>query len=141
MTTGTPEQPTAEGTESVEGTESAEVTTGDIDFSAVTLNGKEIVGRTFEEVLADTELDLAEKWYRRLREAIQERVSTFPKKYALYDRGSSKEKGVRLFDFRNDVILYTVDEATLTVYILAVCTKGRDLDRHLLETESETFPS
>ena len=87
------------------------------------------------------DMDLAEKWYRRLREAIQERVSTFPKKYALYDRGSSKEKGVRLFDFRNDVILYTVDEATLTVYILAVCTKGRDLDRHLLETESETFPS
>ena len=57
MTTGTPEQ-------TAEGTESAEVTTGDVDFSAVTLNGKEIVVRTFEEVLADTELDLSKKWVR-----------------------------------------------------------------------------
>ena len=36
-----------------------------------------------------------------------------------------------LFLFRNDVILYSVDEDCACVYIRAVCTKGMDLSAHL----------
>ena len=75
--------------------------------------------------------DLAELWYLRLRGAIQDDLSTLPYKYAVYDREPWKTKGVHLMLFRNDVVLYSIDEQAHTVYIRAVCTKGRELASHL----------
>ena len=74
---------------------------------------------------------LAETWYLRLRDAIQQDLSTFPFKYGVYTRAPWNENGIRLMLFLNDVILYSVDEHKSTVYIRAVCTKGRDLAAHL----------
>ena len=74
---------------------------------------------------------LAQGWYLRLRATIQDALTTFPCKYACYDAAPWKEKGIRLFLLRNDVVLYSVDEATQTVSIHSVCTHGRDLSAHL----------
>ena len=74
---------------------------------------------------------LAQTWYLRLRDTIQEELSTFPLMNGLYNQSPWDEKGVRLMLFRNDVILYSVDMDSKTVYIRAVCTKGRDLAAHL----------
>lgn len=82
------------------------------------------------------DISLAETWYLRLRDAIQQELSTFPFKYGLYNRAPWDEKGIRLMLFRNDVILYSVDEHKSTVYIRAVCTKGRDLTAHLEQEEN-----
>ena len=79
------------------------------------------------------DVELAEKWYQRLRGEILEHLATFPYKFALYDRSPWRERGVRLFDSRNDVILYMVDDEHSAVYVLAVCTKGRNLNRHLTQ--------
>lgn len=78
---------------------------------------------------------LAERWYVRLRDEIQSKLTTFPFKYPLYDVQPWRERGVRLFTTRNDVILYTVDLNNAAVYVWAVCTKGRDLSTHLSESE------
>lgn len=78
---------------------------------------------------------LAETWYLRLCELIQEDLSTFPLKYPLYDRTPWREKGIRLFTTRNDIVLYSVDTDADIVYIRGVCTKGRDLSAHLQEQE------
>lgn len=78
---------------------------------------------------------LAQRWYLRLRELIQDGLTTFPLKYPLYDVEPWKERGIRLFLTRNDVVLYSVDLEEQTVYIRGVCTKGRDLSAHLEETE------
>ena len=77
---------------------------------------------------------LAERWYMRLREAIQQDLTTFPLKYPLYGVEPWNTRGVRLFITRSDVILYHVDEESHTVYIRGVCTRGRDLSAHLEET-------
>lgn len=77
---------------------------------------------------------LAERWYLRLRKAIQEDLTSFPLKYPLYDVSPWNERGVRLFLTRNDVVLYHVDEERHVVYIRGVCTRGRDLASHLDET-------
>ncbi len=74
---------------------------------------------------------LAETWYLRLRELIHDGLSTFPLKYPLYDETPWREKGIRIFTTRNDVVLYSVDNDTDIVYIRGVCTKGRDLSAHL----------
>lgn len=79
--------------------------------------------------------ELAKAWYRRLRGSIQEELTTFPLKYPLYNAAPWDERGTREVTIRNDVILYSVDEATYKVYIRAVCTKGRDLSAHLSEQE------
>ena len=79
--------------------------------------------------------ETAQRWYLRLRESIQTGLTTFPLKYPLYDVEPWREKGVRLFITRNDVVLYSVDPAEQAVYIRAVCTKGRDLSAHLEEME------
>lgn len=76
---------------------------------------------------------LAETWYLRLRSGILKNLTQFPYKYPLYDIERWGIKGVRQFVFRNDVILYSTDEEKRTVYILAVCTRGRDLTAHLDE--------
>ena len=83
------------------------------------------------------DLDLAEKWYFRLRELILENLSTFPLKYPPYNEEPWKSKGVRQFVTHNDVVLYSVDPVTHVVYIRAVCTKGQDLAAHLRKTEQE----
>lgn len=75
--------------------------------------------------------DLALTWYFRLRDAIQANLTTMPYKYPLYPAEPWTQKGVRLFLFRNDVILYSVDEDCTCVYIRAVCTKGMNLSAHL----------
>ena len=80
---------------------------------------------------------LALTWYTRLRDAIQRDLRTMPGKYPLYSVEPWHSKGVRLFAFRNDVVLYSVDEEHSYVYIRAVCTKGRDLSAHLTEYEEK----
>ena len=80
---------------------------------------------------------LALTWYTRLRDAIQRELRTMPSKYPLYSLEPWHSKGIRLFTFRNDVILYSVDEEHSCVYIRAVCTKGRDLSAHLTEYEEK----
>lgn len=74
---------------------------------------------------------LAERWYLRLRAEILEDLTRFPYKYPLCHVETWARKGVRQFVFRNDVILYSVDETERLIYIRAVCTKGRDLGIHL----------
>ena len=74
---------------------------------------------------------LSLSWYLRLRETIQQNLTTFPLKYSLYDVAPWKEQGIRLFLTRNDVVLYHVDEESRLVYIRGVCTRGRDLSAHL----------
>lgn len=70
---------------------------------------------------------LAETWYLRLRAEILQDLTQFPYKYPLCSIAKWSAKGVRQFTFRNDVILYSVNEKARIVYIRAVCTKGRDL--------------
>ena len=77
---------------------------------------------------------LAETWYLRLRAEISEDLTRFPYKYPLCQFQTWSDKGIRQLTFRNDVILYSVDEAQQLVYIRAVCTKGRDLQAHLDES-------
>lgn len=74
---------------------------------------------------------LALTWYFRLRNAIQDHLATMPQKYPLYSVEPWASKGIRQLTFRNDVILYSVDESRACVYIRAVCTKGMDLSDHL----------
>ena len=81
------------------------------------------------------DLDLAEKWYFRLRRLILENLSTFPLKYSLYDVEPWKAIGIRQFVTRNDVVLYSVDAMSHTVYIWAVCTRGQDVAAHLESLE------
>lgn len=78
---------------------------------------------------------LAEAWYMRLREAIQNNLSEFPEKYSLYNVPPWNEKGIRQFVCHNDVILYSVDAICKRVYIRSVCTQGRDLSAHLTEQD------
>ena len=75
--------------------------------------------------------DLAENWYFRLKADLQKQLSTFPLKYPLYDVEPWNQRGIREYISRNDVVLYSVDVDGFRVYILAVCTKGRDLAAHL----------
>lgn len=77
---------------------------------------------------------LAVTWYQRLRSSIQDQLSSFPKKYSLYSAAPWREKGVRQLLLRNDIVLYSVDESKKEVYILGVCTRGRDLSAHLNNT-------
>lgn len=80
---------------------------------------------------------LSEVWYERLKGQIQENLTTFPLKYPLYDVPPWQEQGIHLFVTRNDVVLYSVDTDSYTVYIHTVCTKGRDLPAHLEAQKSE----
>lgn len=83
------------------------------------------------------DIELAEKWYFRLRQLIQEGLSTFPLKYALYDVPPWNTKGVRLFTARNDIVLYSVDSTAYIVYIRGVCTCGQDVTAHLKALKQE----
>lgn len=81
---------------------------------------------------------LALTWYFRLRDAIQEHLTTLPGKYPLYQAQPWAQKGIRQFLFRNDVVLYSVEECSARVYIRAVCTKGMELSAHLAADASGT---
>ena len=74
---------------------------------------------------------LALTWYFRLRDAIQEHLTTMPNKYPLYPAEPWAQMGIRQFLFRNDVVLYSVEERCSRVYVRAVCTKRMDLSAHL----------
>lgn len=76
---------------------------------------------------------LAETWYLRLKTEILNDLTRFPYKYPLCHIPKWSSRGVRQFTFRNDVILYSINEAQQLIYIRAVCTKGRDLQAHLDE--------
>lgn len=76
---------------------------------------------------------LAETWYLRLRAEILKELTQLPYKYPLYRIQAWSAKGIRQFTFRNDVILYSINEKEQIVYIQVVCTKGRDLSAHLEE--------
>lgn len=64
---------------------------------------------------------------------IQSNLSEFSEKYPLYNVAPWNKKGIRQFINRNDVILYSIDEAYKRIYIRCVCTQGRDLSAHLTE--------
>ena len=81
------------------------------------------------------EQQTSESWYFRLRQTIQENLSTFPLKFPLYDREPWKRRGVRLMTARNDVVLYSVDDSANIVYIRSICTRGRDISAHLERSE------
>ena len=76
---------------------------------------------------------LAERWYLRLRADIQQNLSSFPFKYPAYPVEPWSARGIRMFSTSSDVILYSVDDVSQTVYIRGVCTRGRDLTAHLEE--------
>ena len=80
--------------------------------------------------------NLALKWYQRLREHIQKNLTVFPYMYPPYNREPWKSKGYRLMTTANDAVLYTVEDTERTVHIHAVCTRGRDINKHLSTRES-----
>ena len=83
------------------------------------------------------DLALSEVWYERLKTQILGNLTTFPLKYPLYDVSPWREQGIRLLTTRNDVVIYSVDTEHYTVYIRAVCTRGRDLPAHLEAKEPD----
>lgn len=54
-------------------------------------------------------------------------LSFLPYKYQLYSAGAWAEKGVREYIIRNDIVLYSIDEANAAVIIHAVFTKGKNM--------------
>ena len=76
---------------------------------------------------------VAEGWYGRLRACIQDKLTVFPYKYPLLDIYPWDGKGVRIVEFFNDVILYSVDDVIFKVYIHGIITKGQSVDKHLKE--------
>ena len=78
-----------------------------------------------EKVFRDSRL--AYTWYTRLREQISKDLSFLPYKFQPYSAGACAEKGVREFIFRNDIVLYSIDEPGAAVIIHAVFTKGKNI--------------
>lgn len=68
-------------------------------------------------------------WYQSLKTAVQEGLSTFPYKFQPYRVEPWESKGYRQMVTDTDVVIYTIDEETVTVTIHLVATKGRDLPR------------
>lgn len=83
-----------------------------------------------EKVFRDS--GLAYTWYIRLRSEIEQDLSFLPYKYRLYDVSPWREQGVRIYLYRNDIVLYTVHDDILTVVIHAVFTKGKGLSEDVL---------
>lgn len=67
---------------------------------------------------------LAYTWYMRLRDQIVKELSFLPYKYQVYDVEPWNQKEVHLFLFRNDVVLYSIDEDEKTVTIRGVFSGG-----------------
>ncbi len=74
---------------------------------------------------------LAYSWYTRLRAQIEKDLSFLPYKYQMYPAGAWAEKGVREFILRNDIVLYSVDEANTAVMIHTVFTRGKNIAEDL----------
>lgn len=73
----------------------------------------------------------ANKWILRLIEFLRKNLSFFPKKYPLFYEKKYKEK-YRVVRFRNDIVIYSIDNDKNVVYIKMICTNGKNLS-HLLE--------
>jgi len=73
----------------------------------------------------------ADGWYQSLKSAVREGLSTFPCKFQLYRVEPWVSKGYRQMVTDTDVVIYTIDEETVTVTIHLVATRGRDLPAHL----------
>ena len=84
-----------------------------------------------EKVYRDSRLAYA--WYMRLRNQIAKDLSFLPYKYQPYPVGAWAEKGVRESIFRNDIVLYSIDEANAAVIIHAVFTKGKNISEDVLD--------
>lgn len=76
------------------------------------------------------EPELARMWYTQLRTDIEKNLSYFPQKYPFYSVKKWADKGIRQCSFHNNVILYSIEEASKIVYIKAVCTKGQNLSTY-----------
>lgn len=79
--------------------------------------------------------ELAERWYLSLRASIQKHLTTLPHKFQPYNVEPWRQRGIRQYITRNDVVLYNVDDEARVVYIRTVCTQGQDLAVHLAEQE------
>ena len=77
----------------------------------------------------------AERWYVRLKGSLQHELSFLPEKYPLYAEESWHSNGVRLFVTRQDVVLCSIDKNARIVYILGICTAGRNLAAHMEDTQ------
>lgn len=74
--------------------------------------------------------ELAETWYQRLISLLQNNLVSFPYKYPVYDRTRYNKHTIRFVTYRNDIVFYYVDENLAVVYILSICTKGQDTEKH-----------
>ena len=83
------------------------------------------------------DVDLAERWYERLRGEILEALSYFPYKYPIYDIPPWNGYGVRLFYSQNDVVAYLIDEGSARIHVIGVCTAGRDMTSFLADSLSQ----
>lgn len=77
---------------------------------------------------------LAYTWYTRLRLQIEKDLSFFPHKFQLYHAGDWPEKGIREYILRNDIVLYSVDERSMSVIIHAVFTRGKNIAEDILDS-------
>ena len=82
-----------------------------------------------EKVFRDSRL--AYTWYTRLRNQIAKDLSFLPYKFPLYPASGWAEKGIREYVFRNDIVLYSVDEPSATVIIHAIFTKGKNISEDI----------
>lgn len=78
-----------------------------------------------EKVYRDSRL--AYTWYTRLRNQISKDLSFLPYKFQRYPASGWAEKGIHAYVFRNDIVLYSIDEAIAAVIIHAVFTKGKNM--------------
>ena len=84
-----------------------------------------------EKVFHDSRL--AYTWYQRLKNEIQKELTFLPKKYQIYDHSPWKKMEIQEFIFRNDIVMYSVNEENDTVTIHAVFTAGKDLSEDVFE--------
>ncbi len=72
---------------------------------------------------------LAREWYHRLRDELENELSYLPYKYPVYNKGRWSDRGVHIFTFRSDIVLYEIDEDAGVVRVLNIFTRGKDLTR------------
>ena len=70
---------------------------------------------------------LAKTRYAQLQADIEKNLSHFPHKYPFHPSKKWTDKGIRQCSFHNNIILYSIDEASKIVYIRSVSTKGRNI--------------
>lgn len=82
-----------------------------------------------EKVFRDSRL--AYTWYTRLRDQLSRDLSFLPYKFQLVPASGLAEKGIHEYIFRNDIVLYSIDEANAAVIIHAVFTKGKNISEDI----------